>query len=95
MKTKISRWGNSYALRLPKALMSDFHLQKDTVVTMSKVGLGKTSFIKIVPHPENQYDLATMLAGITDVNIHGAVDWGSDVGREQWAYVKPMTHKKK
>ncbi|MFC3337643.1 AbrB/MazE/SpoVT family DNA-binding domain-containing protein [Paracandidimonas soli] len=40
--------------------------------------------IVIEPAGPQQDDLATLLAGITDENLHESVDFGEAVGNEAW-----------
>ena len=38
MKARIRKWGNSLALRIPKALAEEAHVQLNTQVELSLVG---------------------------------------------------------
>jgi len=80
--TTIQKWGNSYAVRLPKVAMDKLNLRAGNTVTIDEsVHKGMLS---IVPVKLNKHTLAEMLSRITDENRHGEVDWGDAVGNEVW-----------
>ena len=80
MLTKVQKWGNSLALRIPKAFAVDAQVEKDSFVEINIVG-GK---IIITPVPTPSWTLEELLSGITKDNIHSEVDTGSAVGKEVW-----------
>lgn len=79
MRTRIQRWGNSLALRIPKSFAAEAHLAQDSIVELV-VEDGKLVVASIEP----KYDLDELLAQITDENLHGETDWGPPVGKEVW-----------
>jgi len=80
MKTKVQKWGNSLALRIPKSFASETLLEADTEVDLSLVK-GK---LVITPLVRENYSLEELVAGITKDNIHSEEDTGSSVGNEAW-----------
>ncbi|MCK5804833.1 MAG: AbrB/MazE/SpoVT family DNA-binding domain-containing protein [Lentisphaeria bacterium] len=80
MQTKIQKWGNSLAVRIPKVFLRDAHLAYGTPVNLS-VEDGK---IIIDPHVEPEYRLEDLLKDVTKQNLHAEVDTGGAVGREAW-----------
>jgi antitoxin MazE len=80
MLTKVQKWGNSLALRIPKAFAVDAKLENDSVVEISIVK-GK---IIITPVSAPGWTLDELLAGITKDNLHSEVDTGYAVGIEIW-----------
>ncbi len=80
MLTKIQKWGNSLALRIPKALAAEAQLQNGSLVEISIVE-GK---IIITPVPAPGWPLDELLAGITTDNLHPEVGTGFAVGNEAW-----------
>ena len=80
METRIRRWGNSLALRIPKALAAEAGLDYDAAVDLSLVD----GQLVIVPLIEPGPTLDDLLAQVTDDNLHGEVDTGPAVGREAW-----------
>ena len=80
MLTKIQKWGNSLALRIPKALAEETGLDSGSSVEMQIVD----GEIHIVPVQEVRYELEALLDEITVDNLHGEVDTGNAVGNEVW-----------
>ena len=80
MLTKVQKWGNSMALRIPKAFADELQMTVETAVEMS-IEDGK---LVIMPAGRPAYALEDLLAGITADNVHEEVDWGAAVGKETW-----------
>ena len=80
MKARVQKWGNSLALRIPKALAAETGLAEDAEVELSKVK-GK---LVVTPVKKHRYTLDELVSGITDENRHGEVDFGPPVGGEVW-----------
>jgi len=80
MQTKIQKWGNSLAVRIPKAFVKEAHVAYGTTVDLT-VDDGK---IVIDPHPQSEYRLEDLLKGVTKRNLHAEVATGDVVGREAW-----------
>ena len=78
MQTKIQKWGNSLAVRIPKAFVKEAHVAYGSSVDLS-VDDGK---IVIDPHTEPECRLEDLLKGVTKHNVHAEVDTGEAVGRE-------------
>ena len=82
MNTTIQKWGNSYAVRLPKAILRRFKLKPGRVVRVQESRSGQE--LRIVPMAEDAANLSTLVSRITDKNKHDAYDWGEPVGKEVW-----------
>ena len=80
MKTRVQKWGNSLALRIPKSFAAEAGIRLDAPVDLSLVE-GK---LVIQPLAEESLTLGELLQGITDQNLHGEWDTGPAVGREAW-----------
>jgi len=80
MLTKIQKWGNSLALRIPKAFALDAQLENDSFVEISLVD----GQIIITPVVTPIWTLEELLAGINKNNIHDEIDTGFAVGNEVW-----------
>jgi len=80
MKTRIQKWGNSLALRIPKSFANEVGLQRETSVEVSLAD-GK---LVITPVAKPESTLKQLLAKITKDNLHHEVDTGSAVGNETW-----------
>jgi antitoxin MazE len=80
MKTRIQKWGNSLALRIPKTFAAEAHLEQDSLVELSLVDGG----LVVVPVTEPKVTLDQLLAGVTEENLHSEIDFGPAVGKEVW-----------
>lgn len=80
MLTKIQKWGNSLALRIPKAFAIDAQLENDSFVEISLV----EGQIVIKPVPKTNWTLEELLEGVNENNLHQEVDTGSPIGNEVW-----------
>ncbi len=80
MRTKVQKWGNSLALRIPKSFAAETLLEPETEVDLSLVK-GK---LVITPITKDEYTLETLLEAITPDNIHDEVATGSSIGNEAW-----------
>ncbi len=80
MKTKIKKWGNSLALRLPKTSIELLGLKENSSVVFD---YDKNRII-IKPDQKREYTLNNLVSKITPNNKHKTVDWGKPVGKELW-----------
>jgi antitoxin MazE len=80
MKTKVKKWGNSLALRIPKVLSEQIAITADTPVEMTIIN--EQIVISLLPKPE--FTLNELLDGITEDNLHQEIDTGDAVGNEAW-----------
>ena len=80
METRVKMWGNSLALRIPKPLAAEVGLEDNSPVELAIVD-GK---LIIVPVTEPRYNLADLLAQVTEENLHREIDTGPAVGNEIW-----------
>jgi antitoxin MazE len=80
MKTRIQKWGNSLAVRIPKAYAEEAGLGENSTVDISMSD--KNLILK--PLTKARLTLDMLLSGITQDNIHSEMDWGKPEGREEW-----------
>jgi antitoxin MazE len=80
MQTKIKKWGNSLALRIPKSFALNANLRQDELVDIS---IDKDKII-ITPIGEKEYSLDELLECVSEDNLHGEFDTGVPVGKEIW-----------
>jgi antitoxin MazE len=80
MRTRVQKWGNSLAVRIPKVLAREAALEQDAEVEL-RVESGRLVLIRVTT-PD--FSLDELLARVTPENIHGQTDTGSSTGREDW-----------
>jgi len=79
MRAKIQKWGNSLAVRLPRAITKKAGLVIEDEVDIDVDDAGK---VVLLPHIQKEYKLDELLAGITPSNLHKEIDFGEPQGRE-------------
>ncbi len=79
MKAKIQKWGNSLAVRLPKAITEKADIVIEDEVDIDVEDTGK---VVLLPCRQKKYHLENLLAGITPSNLHDETDFGAPQGRE-------------
>jgi len=77
MKTRVQKWGNSLAIRIPAGLAREADMAEGTAVDVD-VEDGKLRIVRETRIPT----LDELIAAITDENKHEPVDFGPPVGRE-------------
>jgi antitoxin MazE len=80
MRTRVQKWGNSLALRIPKAFALEVGLEKNGEVDVT-VEKGR---LVVVPPASPSYTLEELLQGVRKSNLHGETDWGPPAGKESW-----------
>jgi antitoxin MazE len=80
MKTRVQKWGNSLALRIPKSFATEAGLDRDSSVEVSLID-GK---LTIVPDTKTKFTLKQLLSQVTNENLHHEVDTGPAMGNEAW-----------
>ncbi len=80
MKSRVQKWGNSLALRIPKPLAVEVGLKDNSPVELS---LWNGRLI-VAPVIEPKASLEQLLSQVTEKNKHHEVDTGPAVGSEAW-----------
>ncbi len=78
MQTKVQKWGNSLALRIPKSFALNIDIKQNEFVDLS-ISDGK---LIITPITAKEYSLKELLAGVSEDNLHKEFDTGIPVGKE-------------
>ncbi len=79
MKSRVQKWGNSLALRIPKAFAEEAGLRANSTVELSLVD-GALVVQPVAP----PLTLEELLRGVTDDNLPGEWDMGPAAGKEAW-----------
>jgi antitoxin MazE len=80
VKTQLAKWGNSMAVRIPRAVAEAAKLRPGDDVEMAVEGSGTIKIRRRRREPT----LEQLVEAITVENRHGEVDWGKPVGHEVW-----------
>ena len=79
MTTKIRKWGNSLAVRIPDEFAENLDLKDGSLVKFRQEG-DQIVIAKSKP----KYTLKDLVKNITSKNKHKEFDWGKPMGKEIW-----------
>jgi antitoxin MazE len=79
MRSRVSQWGNSLAIRIPASFSREIRIEAGDAVEL-QVADGHL----VITPVRTVYTLDELLDGITDENRHDESDWGAPVGGEAW-----------
>jgi antitoxin MazE len=82
MTARIQRWGNSLAVRIPKAFADEMGVAEGSAVDLS-VNAGVLS-VDPVRSSSERLDLSQLLREIPADYVAEEFDWGPPVGKEIW-----------
>ena len=80
MQTTIQKWGNSLALRIPKAFAQQSRLTQGSAVSLAL----ENGSVVMKPLKRRKLSLAGLVAKMTPRNRHEEVEWGQPRGKETW-----------
>ena len=80
MKTAVQRWGNSLALRIPRAYAAETRISEGSDVELTL----KSGALVVRPITRKRHSLSNLLKRVTRTNQHGSIDTGKAVGQETW-----------
>ena len=80
MKVKLSKWGNSLAVRIPSPIADEAELQEGSSVDIAAIPDGGIRLTPLRSSPT----IEELVAEITDGNRHDEIDWGEPAGNEAW-----------
>ena len=77
MTATIQKWGNSLALRIPRAVAQQIKVSEGETVEL------RVDADALVVRPARRhYRLADLLRRVTPANVHPETDWGPATGKE-------------
>jgi antitoxin MazE len=82
MNARVQRWGNSLAIRIPKAFAEEIDVSEGSAVDLSVSG--GLLVVEPVRSSEEKLDLAQLVREIPQDYVAEVIDWGPPVGREVW-----------
>lgn len=80
MTTAVQKWGNSLALRIPRAYAAETMLAEGSQVEL-RVQSGS---IIVQPVKRKRHKLDNLLGQVTASNRHAATSTGAALGKEVW-----------
>ena len=76
---RVAKWGNSLALRIPSPFARELDVEAGRTVEVTITG-GRLVVTPVGDGPA--FDLADLLAAVTEGNVHDEVNTGAAVGNE-------------
>ncbi len=78
MRTRVKKWGNSLAIRLPEEMAKELDLHDNSAIEIKSTG----QEIRVKPSRKSRLTLEDLVNQITPENRYEEIDWGPDVGKE-------------
>lgn len=78
-RAQLVKWGNSQAVRIPKAVVEQARLQEGDELKIH-VQEGRITIESVSP----KLTIESLVTGITRKNRHPEQDWSKPVGKEVW-----------
>jgi antitoxin MazE len=81
MLVKVQKWGNSLAVRIPRAFAGEINISENSSVNLTLID----GSINLKP-TENiyEYRLDDLVEQVTENNLHSEYDSGKPEGKEIW-----------
>jgi antitoxin MazE len=80
MKTRVTKWGNSLAVRIPQPIAEKAHLRDGDPVEFSVSSAGRLTLKSL----QEVLSLEVLISQITPKNLHEKDIWGKPMGKEIW-----------
>ena len=80
MKTKLRKWDDDLALKIPKRYAAEMRLEEGSAVNVSF----ENGQMIVKSASKQNWTLQGLLAGVTEQNIHHEIDFGFPKGHEVW-----------
>ena len=81
MQTKIQQWGNSLAIRIPRAYAAHARVRKGAKVEI----VAQDGRLTITPVTPSAPRLDSLLRKVSPDNLHASAETGPAAGRELWS----------
>jgi antitoxin MazE len=78
--THVAKWGNSLAVRIPQAIVTEARLAEGDRLSFDLGGDGSI----VLRSRHRKYSLDQLVAAIRPGNRHRETDWGPPKGKETW-----------
>lgn len=79
MRAKVQKWGNSLAIRIPKAIADEAGIREQEEIDVEI----KNKIISI-RRSQKEPSLSQLVKAIKPQNLHGEIDFGARQGNEAW-----------
>jgi antitoxin MazE len=80
VQSRIQKWGNSLALRIPAAFAEEIGLAENSLVRLAL----KEGGLVVTPGAGEKWGLEELLSKVTEENKHREWETGTPEGSERW-----------
>jgi antitoxin MazE len=80
LRATIQKWGNSLAVRIPKAFAEETRLRQGSEIEISLAD----GNVVLAPLRKYPIKLSELLERVSPESLHEHVEWGRPKGRETW-----------
>lgn len=85
MNTNLARWGNSAAIRIPKAILEELNIDSNNFENISfDINVEGNNLILKKKQEKTKFELLAGKSKGEKLNPKEAIDWGNPVGKEVW-----------
>ncbi len=85
MNANLCKWGNSVAIRIPKAILEDLNIDSNNIdnVSFHMDVKGNELILKKIQR-KTKFELLSERSQGEKVNPTGEIHWGNTIGKEVW-----------
>jgi antitoxin MazE len=85
MKTNLSRWGNSAAIRIPKVILEKLNIDSSNIKDISfSIEVKGDKVILRKKQNKTKFQILAENSKGPKLNPKEEIDWGKPVGKEEW-----------
>ena len=85
MNTNLSKWGNSAAIRIPKAILDELKIDSNNFENISfDIDVEGSKSILKKKQEKTKFELLAEKSKGEKINPKEDIDWGNPIGKEVW-----------
>ncbi|WP_326910143.1 AbrB/MazE/SpoVT family DNA-binding domain-containing protein [Sedimentibacter sp. MB31-C6] len=85
MKTNLSKWGNSAAIRIPKTILEELNIDSNNFEKISfSMDIEGDKLILKKKQEKTKFELLAEQSNGEKLNPKVDIDWGNPTGKEEW-----------
>ena len=85
MRTKLAKWGNSLAIRIPKTILEELNIDSNNFENISfNIDIEGDKLILKKKQEKTKFELLAEKSNGEKLNPKLDIDWGNPVGKEVW-----------
>lgn len=85
MNTNLCKWGNSAAIRIPKAILEELSIDSNNFESISfNMNVEGNKLILKKKQEKTKFELLAEKSQDEKINPKIHVDWGKPIGKEEW-----------